>query len=156
MAVEGEERRAMGQINHNFMSDEEDGEGDDRGCWVVRSPIWRSTKLISLLSVLQERLDDKESSSKHPKYKQLIGAPSERTAPVNAPEWALRRIPSRDRSRSPVSNISASPEPLNVQESPERQAGTALTRTSAKHKTSHKNAKEKRSNGNRLFNKFNV
>ena len=36
------EKTALRQIDANFMSDKEDGEGSQEGLWVVRSPPWCS------------------------------------------------------------------------------------------------------------------
>lgn len=82
-----EEKRMLGGITHNFMSDEEDG--DDKDVWVVRSPSWRSRQLNTLLSRLQERASSQETASRHPKNKRVRGRSSARPSPLNAPAWAL-------------------------------------------------------------------
>lgn len=91
-------------IDLNYMSDEDDGEGDQTGLWVVSSPSWRSQELNRLLSVLHERANSKENSSKHPKNPRVRGPPSSRPAPKNAPQWAVRierREPEREPDREP-------------------------------------------------------
>ena len=107
--AEGDEKAAMDDINYNWMSDEEDGEGENKDCWVVRSPTFRSDALNHLLKTLQERVDRKEmessSKSKHPKFRRIIGTPSSRPAPASSPAWAVRPPreepePIRERSRS--------------------------------------------------------
>ena len=102
-----EEREKMATIDHNFMSDEEDGEGEQKGVWVVRSPPWRSRDLNRLLSTLQEKLTAKDDSGKHPKNKRAKGAPSARHPPSHAPQWTFSSEAAspastrRQRQRSP-------------------------------------------------------
>ena len=45
------------------MSGKEDGEGSQGDVWVVRSPLWRSPQLSSLLKRLQEKIDNQPSAS---------------------------------------------------------------------------------------------
>ena len=57
------EKTALQQIDANFMSDKEDGEGSQENMWVVRSPLWHSPQLSSLLKRLQEKIDNQPSAS---------------------------------------------------------------------------------------------
>ena len=57
------EKTALQQIDANFMSGKEDGEGSQENVWVVRSPLWRSPQLSSLLKRLQEKIDNQPSAS---------------------------------------------------------------------------------------------
>ena len=40
------EKEVLHTLDANFMSDEEDGEDDQSGLWIVRSPPWRSRRLL--------------------------------------------------------------------------------------------------------------
>ena len=84
-----EEKDNMAIIDHNFMSDEENEEGEQKGVWVVRSPPWRSRDLNRLLSTLQKKLTAKDDSGKHPKNKRAKAAPSARHPPSHAPQWTF-------------------------------------------------------------------
>jgi hypothetical protein len=92
-----EEKERMVAIDHNYMSDEEDGEGEQKDLWVVRSPKWRSRMLTILLSTLQERVTAQGNTSKHPKNKRIRGAPSTRLPPSNPPQWACQTTPAATR-----------------------------------------------------------
>ena len=78
------EKTTLQQIDANFMSDEEDGEGSQEGLWVVRSPPWRSPQLSSLLKRLQAKIDNQPSasSSSHPQNTRVEGEPLH-TQPTN-------------------------------------------------------------------------
>ena len=58
-------KTALQQIVANFMSDEEDGEGSQESVWVVKSPLWHSPQLSSLLKRLQEKIDNQPSAFSH-------------------------------------------------------------------------------------------
>ena len=57
------DKTALQQIDANFMSGKENGEGSQEDVWVVRSPLWRSPQLSPLLKRLQEKIDKQRSSS---------------------------------------------------------------------------------------------
>ena len=57
------EKTALQQIDANFMSGKEDGEGSQENVWAVRSPLWRSPQLSSLLKRLQEKINNQPSAS---------------------------------------------------------------------------------------------
>ena len=84
-------KTALQQIVANFMSDEEDGEGSQEIVWVVKSPLWHSPQLSSLLKRLQEKIDNQPSafSSSHPQNTRVEGEPSTRSPPTSSPAWAL-------------------------------------------------------------------
>lgn len=96
-----EERQILEKIDHNYMSDEEDGQQDNDGYWVVRSITWRSTQLERLLCSLQERVDHKETStgSKHPKNKRVQSAASSCPPPADTPTWAIQIHPGQPLSQ---------------------------------------------------------
>ena len=71
------------------MSDEEDGEDNQAGSWVVRSPPWRSPQLSSLCKRLQEKVDSRPSSPSHPKNARVQGPPSTRPPPPSSPAWTV-------------------------------------------------------------------
>ena len=89
VANEAEKERIC-DVGANAMSDEEDGVGDQKGSWIVRSPVWRSPELNTIILETQRRLEDGVSSS-HPKNKRSIGPPSSRSPPENLPSWALKK-----------------------------------------------------------------
>lgn len=102
----GSAKQALQQLDANFMSDEEDGEGSQEGSWVVRSPQWRSPRLTTMLRELQSRVDSQPFTSKHPRNIRVQGTPSTRHPP-SSPAWALT---SETHRRSPVPR-SPSPQP---------------------------------------------
>ena len=57
------EKTALQQIDANFMTGKEDGEGSQEDVWVVRSPLWHIPQLSSLLKRLQEKIDNQPSAS---------------------------------------------------------------------------------------------
>ena len=103
------EKTALQQIDANFMSGKENGEGSQEDVWVVRSPLWRSPQLSPLLKRLQEKIDNQPSasSSSHPQNKRVEGEPSTRSPPTSSPALALlpgdrqspERCPSPNRIR---------------------------------------------------------
>lgn len=110
------------------MSDEDDGEGDQIGSWVVSSPSWRSQELNRLLSALHERATSKEKSSKHPRNPRVRGPPSLRPVPSNAPQWAVR-FERREQERVPEREPEREPERMPGRE-PERQVSSHRARES--------------------------
>ena len=64
------EKEVLHKLDANFMSDEEDGEDDQSGLWILRSPAWRSRRLTSLINSLQQRVESRSKvdifSSKQP------------------------------------------------------------------------------------------
>ena len=99
-------KTALQQIDANFMSDEEDGEGSQESVWVVKSPLWHSPKLSSLLKRLQEKIDNQPSafSSSHPQNTRVEGEPSTRSPPTSSPAWALLPGDKQSPKRSPSQN----------------------------------------------------
>jgi len=104
-----EDKESLNGITHNFMSDEEDGE--ERGVWVVRSPSWRSQNLNTILERLQEKVASQDVSSRHPKYRRVRGRPSSRSAPSNAPSWALNEQLGVDETEGGTSDVSDHDQP---------------------------------------------
>ena len=78
------EKEVLHTLDANFMSDEEDGEDDQSGLWIVRSPPWRSRRLTSLINSLQQRVEAKSTSS-HPSNPRVQGEPSARQPPSSSP-----------------------------------------------------------------------
>ena len=79
-------KTALQQIVANFMSDEEDGEGSHESVWVVKSPLWHSPQLSSLLKRLQEKIDNQPSafSSSHLQNTRVEGESSTRSPPTSS------------------------------------------------------------------------
>ena len=100
------EKTALQQIDANFMSGKENGEGSQEDVWVVRSPLWRSPQLSPLLKRLQEKIDNQPSasSSSHPQNKRVEGEPSTRSPPTSSPAWALLPGDRQSPERSPYQN----------------------------------------------------
>ena len=117
------EKTALQQIDANFMSDEEDGEGSQEGLWIVRSPPWRSPQLSSLLKRLQEKIDNQSSatSSSHPQNTRVEGEPSTRSPPTSSPAWTLLpgdgQIPERSTSQNMIPPSPQSPQHCSGDES---------------------------------------
>ncbi|EDO29587.1 predicted protein [Nematostella vectensis] len=88
----GAERNAMEQLSQEYMSDEEDGTGQLRGNWVVKTPTWRSPLANKLMARLQRKLDAANLDSGRAKKQRMEGRePSHRGAPKTRVEWALQQ-----------------------------------------------------------------
>ena len=98
-------KTALQQIVANFMSDEEDGEGSQESVWVVKSPLWHSPQLSSILKRLQEKIDNQPSafSSSHPQNTRVEGEQSTHSLPTSSPAWALLPERSPSQNRIPLS-----------------------------------------------------
>ena len=90
------EKEVVHKLDANFMSDEEDGEDDQSGLWIVRSSAWRSRRLTSLINSLQQSRS--KSTSSHPSNPRLQGEPSARQPPPSSPTWAVSIIREPDAS----------------------------------------------------------
>ena len=116
-------KTALQQIVANFMSDEEDGEGSQESGWVVKSPLWHSPQLSSLLKRLQEKIDNQPSafSSSHPQNKRVEGEPSTHSPPTSSPALALlpgdRQSPERCPSPNRIPPSPQSPQHCSGDES---------------------------------------
>ena len=84
MVATDAEKEVLHTLDANFMSDEEDGEDEQSGLWIVRSPPWRSRRLTSLINSLQQRVEAKSTSS-HPSNPRVRGEPSARQPPSSSP-----------------------------------------------------------------------
>ena len=124
------EKTALQQIDANFMSGKENGEGSQEDVWVVRSPLWRSPQLSPLLKRLQKKIDNQPSasSSSHPQNKRVEGEPSTRSPPTSSPALVLlpgdrqspekcpspNRIPPSPQSPQHCSGDESDGEPLHM------------------------------------------
>ena len=117
------EKTALQQIDANFMSGKENGEGSQEDVWVVRSPLWRSPQLSPLLKRLQEKIDKQPSSSwsSHPQNTRVEGEPSTHSLPTSSPAWALlpgdRQSPERCPSPNRIPPSPQSPQHCSGDES---------------------------------------
>ena len=103
------ERETLQQLDPHFMSDEEDGEDDQAGLWVVRSPPWRSARLSAMIRSIQERCDSQTSTS-HPSNARVQGGPCTRPPPPTSPPWAVATdITGRENSRPSATVFQQSP-----------------------------------------------
>ena len=112
------EKEVLHKLDANFMSDEEDGEDDQSGLWIVRSPAWRSRRLTSLINSLQQRVEAKSTSS-HPSNPRVQGEPSARQPPSSSPTWAVQIIREPEASRE-IPEDPPSPQPPSPYFSPMR------------------------------------
>ena len=117
------EKTALQQIDANFMSGKENGEGSQEDVWVVRSPLWRSPQLSPLLKRLQEKIDKQPSasSSSHPQNTRVEGEPSTHSPPTSSPALALlpgdRQSPERCPSPNRIPPSPQSPQHCSGDES---------------------------------------
>ena len=111
------EKTALQQIDANFMSGKENGEGSQEDVWVVRSPLWRSPQLSPLLKRLQEKIDNQPSASwsSHPQNTRVEGEPSTHSLPTSSPAWAL--LPERSPSQNRIPPSPPSPQHCSGDES---------------------------------------
>jgi len=87
--AEGADLQSIKQLSFNYVSDEEDGEGENRGKWVVRAPLWRSVEAADLMKRLQEKVD--AVSGDRPKMSRIERCPSSRKRPRESVEWARKQ-----------------------------------------------------------------
>ena len=114
------EKTALQQIDANFMSGKEDGEGSQENVWVVRSPLWRNPQLSSLLKRLQEKIDKQPSAHLPPEahfhkiLEEVEGEPATCGPPTSSPAWALlpgdRQSPARSPSQNMITSSPQSPQ----------------------------------------------
>lgn len=82
----------MQSLNYDYVSDEENGVGVDKGKWVVRRPIWRSERASVLMERLQQRINNSQREDLRPRVPRVVGASSERQMPRHNVAWALTDI----------------------------------------------------------------
>lgn len=106
--LRSKERKLWEQINAQYMSDEETDDESDGG-FVIHKLEWRSRLLNQLVSRLDDRYEkSREESTIKRKIRapRRTGSPSFRTAPRNAPRWALLN----SSSDSPTSSAPHTPD----------------------------------------------
>lgn len=79
----------MQSLNYDYVSDEENGVGVNKGKWVVRRPIWRSERANLLMEQLQQRINNSQQEDLRPRVPRVEGVPSERQMPRHNVAWAL-------------------------------------------------------------------
>ena len=79
----------MQSLNYDYVSDEENGVGVNKGKWVVRHPIWRSERASVLMERLQQRINNSQQEDLRPRVPRVKGVPSERQMPRHNVAWAL-------------------------------------------------------------------
>ena len=82
----------MQSLNYDYVSDEENGIGVNKGKWVVRRPIWRSERASVLMERLQQRINDSQREDLRPRVPRVEGVPSERQMQKHDVAWALADI----------------------------------------------------------------
>ena len=85
----GQEKENLQSLNYDYVSDEENGVGVNKGKWVVRRPIWRSERASVLMEQLQQRINNSQQEDLRPRVPRVEGAPSERQLPRHNVAWAL-------------------------------------------------------------------
>jgi len=70
-------------LNYDYVSDEENGVGVDKGKWVVRRPIWRSERASVLMEWLQEHINNSQREDLRPHVPRVVGVPSARQMPAS-------------------------------------------------------------------------
>ena len=68
----------MQSLSYDYVSDEENGVGVNKGKWVVRHPIWRSERASALMERLQQRINNSQQEDLRPCVPRVEGLPSER------------------------------------------------------------------------------
>lgn len=79
----------MQSLSYDYVSDEENGVGVNKGKWVVRHPIWRSERASALMERLQQRINNSQQEDLRPRVPRVEGLPSERQMPRHNVAWAL-------------------------------------------------------------------
>lgn len=82
----------MQSLNYDYVNDEENGVGVDKGKWVVRRPIWRSERASVLMERLQQRINNSQREDLRPRVPRIEGVPSERQMPRRNVPWAIADI----------------------------------------------------------------
>ncbi|KAL9975493.1 hypothetical protein ACROYT_G012655 [Oculina patagonica] len=85
----GDEKENLQRLNYDYVSDEEDGNGPNRGRWVIRRPVWRSERVNILMERLQGRINNCQQEDLRPQVPRVEGPPSERQASRLCVDWAL-------------------------------------------------------------------
>ncbi|KXJ08135.1 hypothetical protein AC249_AIPGENE22933, partial [Exaiptasia diaphana] len=93
------------------VTDEEDGEGDDEGKWVVRPPAWRSREASDLMQRLQAKVD---RLNKRPKVFRVRGDNSNRGRPSATTTWAVRRVASTPTKSPAISRRRVAIDPADM------------------------------------------
>lgn len=85
----GQEKEKLQSLSYDYVSDEENGVGVNKGKWVVRHPIWRSERASALMERLQQRINNSQQEDLRPRVPRVEGLPSERQMPRHNVAWAL-------------------------------------------------------------------
>ncbi|XP_068754040.1 uncharacterized protein C14orf93-like [Montipora capricornis] len=83
------EKELLQSLNYDYVSDEENGVGVNKGKWVVRRPIWRSERACVLMERLQQQINNSQREDLRPRVPRVEGVPSERQMPRHNVAWAL-------------------------------------------------------------------
>ncbi|KAL9968590.1 hypothetical protein ACROYT_G020699 [Oculina patagonica] len=92
-ACNDDEKENLQRLTYDYVSDEEDGNGPNRGSWVVRRPVWRSERVNNLMKRLQGRINNCQHEDLRPRVPRVEGPPSERQVPRRRVDWALLANP---------------------------------------------------------------
>ena len=71
----GHEKENMQMLNNDYVSDEENGSGENRGKWVVRRPVWRSERATALMERLQQRINNSQQEDTRARVPRADGPP---------------------------------------------------------------------------------
>ncbi|KAK3744043.1 hypothetical protein QZH41_011921, partial [Actinostola sp. cb2023] len=87
--AQGSDLDAVKELTYHYVSDEENGENDNKGKWIVRAPAWRSEEANSLMKQLQEKVE--ASNADRPKVPRIDGPSSNRGRPRSCIAWAVKQ-----------------------------------------------------------------
>jgi hypothetical protein len=88
--AEGEDKEKMKALSYDYVSDEENGSGPNKGKWTVRQPSWRSDQANNLMRRLQDKLAGARDDEVRARVPRVEGPPSERHVPRTIVNWAVR------------------------------------------------------------------
>ncbi|KAK3740410.1 hypothetical protein QZH41_009470, partial [Actinostola sp. cb2023] len=87
--AQGSDLDVVKELTYHYVSDEKNGENDNKGKWIVRAPAWRSEEANSLMKRLQEKVE--ASNADRPKVPRIGGPSSNRGRPRSCIAWAVKQ-----------------------------------------------------------------
>jgi hypothetical protein len=77
-------------LSCDYVSNKENGVGENKGNWVVRPPAWRSVMATELMRKLQHTIESKRQEDVRARVPRISGPPSERGRPRSLVSWAVQ------------------------------------------------------------------
>lgn len=84
-----QEKKNFQSLNYDYVSDDANGVGVNKGKWVVCHPIWRSERASALMEQLQQRINNSQQEDPRPRVSRVDSAPSERKMLRHNVAWTL-------------------------------------------------------------------